>query len=250
MALYLEILNGNQEGMRYPAVAGATIGRRSSQIILRDSKVSGRHAKIEQRSDGKLYLIDLSSANGIKVGESRVIEFELSVGAKFSIGRSQILVVELSEAEAAAEMPEIVVEPEKPLHWKQILSSLAMRAIEEAKPVGRSLSKVYPALLLRFVRGVQSGQEWVIGYGPREIGPGSIDLVLQDPLLPKSCFKILPSPEGAIIDVESGVEVKLNGKSIRSSLLRSGDLIEIKTTQITVAYEVIPTEVMQENTNE
>ena len=53
------------------------IGRtRASEIQLEDSKVSRNHARVERRSDGSCYLVDLESQNPSYVNGQKLIPFE------------------------------------------------------------------------------------------------------------------------------------------------------------------------------
>jgi pSer/pThr/pTyr-binding forkhead associated (FHA) protein len=68
--------------------------------VLRDSRVSRRHARLTAR-DGVLVLTDLGSTNGTRVNGHRVTEVVLGAGDRVQIGETS-LVVEAAGAGAEA----------------------------------------------------------------------------------------------------------------------------------------------------
>jgi hypothetical protein len=94
-------------------------------------------------------------------------------------------------------------------------------------------------LKLKFIKGVQAGTEWTIGYGPRSVGTASVDLTLEDVALPGVCFRLEPQHRGVLFKNETAREVRLNGKWVVSELLRHGDVIEIVNTQIQVVFDEV-----------
>ncbi|MEK7358577.1 MAG: FHA domain-containing protein, partial [Bdellovibrionota bacterium] len=87
MDLIFEIMEGELRGDRTPVREGLTIGRGGCDLNLRDSKVSAKHAKVERRADGALWLVDLGSSNAIKTEKGKVLELRLEPGLVFNIGR-------------------------------------------------------------------------------------------------------------------------------------------------------------------
>lgn len=81
--------------------APVRIGRAPEcELVLKDSRVSGRHARLHAR-DGVLVLTDLGSTNGTRVNGHRVTEVVLGAGDRILIGDTN-LVVEAARAGAAA----------------------------------------------------------------------------------------------------------------------------------------------------
>src|SRR5262245_38096543 len=67
-----------------------TLGRDSSNmIVFRDTCVSGRHARIEKRSNG-FAIRDLQSRNGVFINGSRVFEALLNDGDKIRLGETEV----------------------------------------------------------------------------------------------------------------------------------------------------------------
>ena len=85
------------------AVSGAPIriGRAPEcELVLRDSRVSRRHARLFARN-GVLILTDLGSTNGTLVNGNRITEVALGAGDRIKIGESS-LVVEAAPTGAGA----------------------------------------------------------------------------------------------------------------------------------------------------
>lgn len=82
----LHVLQGADVGKSYEVADGATIGRDPScAIVLRDASVSRKHAEIVLR-DGRWFVVDTGSRNGVTLGGARVTEAELADLTELSIG--------------------------------------------------------------------------------------------------------------------------------------------------------------------
>lgn len=98
----LEVREPNRVARRVP-VSGAPIriGRAPDcDLILHDSRVSRRHARLVAR-DGVLVLTDLRSTNGTRVNGHRVTEVVLGAGDRIDVGDTS-LVVQAARAEVDA----------------------------------------------------------------------------------------------------------------------------------------------------
>lgn len=89
----LRILSSDLNGLVGQEVASTdaptVIGRADDcAVVLKDSRISRRHARIEAEGNG-FRLLDMGSANGIYVGKDRVVELRLSHGLKFRIGGTE-----------------------------------------------------------------------------------------------------------------------------------------------------------------
>jgi len=56
-------------------------------IIIKDERVSGQHAKVEHE-DGKYYLTDMGSSNGTMLNGEKVRDVELNDGDRIKVGRT------------------------------------------------------------------------------------------------------------------------------------------------------------------
>lgn len=224
MGLLLEINDGARKGSRFRLADGMTIGRKQCDITLPDSKVSGKHAKIEVREGGQIFLIDVGSSNGIKIEGKRTRELALVPGVKFQLGRTSFTVLE-------AEISEVT---EDQSTWNDILAALLLRSKDRASMDKREASPFNPLLRLKFIQGIQTGTEWILGYGPREAGSEIIDLRIEEVGAPQVCFEISPHRSGPRFRTLHSEIVKLNGKPLTDEHLQNGDIIEVHATKIEV----------------
>lgn len=244
MALFLEIISGNQNGSRIRLHDGLVIGRREGDLTIQDSKLSSKHAQVVEEPDGRFRLRDLGSSNGIKTEDgTRVREIDLEVGLTFILGRTRFKVISTDEWVQSEDVATtILAETVTRTYWDNV-REMVERALKKAKSEGaatrREVVAFTPLIRLQFTRGIQNGTEWTLGYGPRMIGTSSIDLHLEDPSLPPICFRLLPENDGSIIRFknETDKEVRLNGAWVESEILKDGDVIDIGTTQIRVNFD-------------
>lgn len=239
-------MSGSQKGSRTRLHDGFVIGRRDGDLTIRDSKLSSKHARVEARPDGSFWLIDMGSANGIKTpsGE-RIRELELEPGIIFTLGRTQLTVVtteNLSFSDSDEAVTSIMTDTVTRTYWDSIreLAEKALKKTQSELPALRKeIAAFSPVVRLRFTQGLQTGTEWILGYGPRMVGSGSIDLHLEDASLPAICFRLIPEDEGTSVRFknESDRAVKLNGAWVEEATLNSGDMIDIMTTQIQVVFD-------------
>ena len=98
----IEVREPNQPSRHVPANgAPINIGRGPEcELVLRDSRVSRRHARLTAR-DGVLVLTDLGSTNGTRVNGHRVTEVVLGAGDRILIGET-ILTIERAAAGTGA----------------------------------------------------------------------------------------------------------------------------------------------------
>lgn len=229
MLLFFEIIEGDRQGARFQIKPDLSIGRRQADIVLRDSKVSSRHARIELRDDNALYLVDLGSANGIKIEGKRVPEVLLAPGVKVQLGRTFIQVIDLEVETVNVDAP--VIET-----WPEALARIASDAKDRGRPEKREVSAFNPLVTLKFLQGPQAGTEWLLGYGPRQIGPDSLDLTIEGTNNPDACFELLPRRSGPIFRTDHPLMVRLNGQELREEELANGDVIEIQQTRIQIVF--------------
>jgi pSer/pThr/pTyr-binding forkhead associated (FHA) protein len=249
MALYLEILSGDQMGVRVKIVNDLVIGRKEGLLTIRDSKLSSKHARVESKGDGIFWLVDLDSANGIKLQDSRVQRLKLEPGTRFTLGRTKFLVISYEEPSArvkdqtedflgASANANTVTRT----HWvqlRELSEQLASAAQARQSQLKVRITPFNPALRLEFIKGLQTGTLWTLGYGPRNVGSKSLDLPLED-VAPDVSFQILPAlsaARGAILKCENKSDVSVNGKTVKSSELKNGDVIEVASTQIRVTFD-------------
>jgi hypothetical protein len=125
----------------------------------------------------------------------------------------------------------------KPLEWDEYFSRFAKRAHEKVNNRPKLMYPFSPLLILTIVRGLQVGTQWVLGYGPRDVGPDSLDFNLFDPNAPPLAFRVSPRGPFAFYETAHPKQVKLNGSALSSETLREGDEIRISDTIIKVSYK-------------
>jgi hypothetical protein len=118
----LFVLGGPDVGLSFELKPGALLGRSPDcDLRLRDRSVSRRHARVEYE-DGRWYLVDLGSRNGLRVEGKRVERTELSDFCEVVLGelplrfrsesQPQSLPATAALREAAEVEDEIVLEEE------------------------------------------------------------------------------------------------------------------------------------------
>ncbi len=230
MVTFIEIILGANEGSRFKIEDGLTIGRAKSDIVIKDPKISGVHAQFFKDNVKEHFILaDLNSSNGIHISGRRVKKVALLPGVIFEIGRTQFKVVTVQEQEA--------VDFSRFVTWRTVVSATA--ATLEFPPPQADLSSpksFSPALKLRFIQGIQTDEELTLGYGPRYAGSDSLDIEIQEEKADKQAFELHPGPGMVELRVLSRGHVTLNNKTVKSEMLKDGDLIGIGKTLIRVTY--------------
>ena len=241
--LLFRILDGPHNGTRAPVREGLTIGRKDGDLIVKDSKMSVKHARVEWR-ENEWVLVDLGSSHKIKVEGDRFAEVVIYPGLQFVIGSTNFEVLERPKVEKVKdqnfEFTGSVEVPVEALTWREILSTLIAKAqtLQVTRP--SALVRPFPTTVrFEFVSGVQHGTIWNLGYGPREAGATSFDLPLFDSAAADSAFLIDTAEGKVLFRAGSGSIVRLNGRvaSIDPTELRSGDRIEFGKTRIRVLLD-------------
>lgn len=226
MVTFIEILEGNHQGSRFKVEQGLTLGRLKADILIKDPKVSGTHARVELDGKGQFVLIDLNSSNGLYLNSRRVKKVALIPGVTFEVGRTKFSVVQISDEQAASFS--------RVMTWRSILHEVLPS--KEAQNRQVTLQSFNPSLRLSFTQGIQADYEIVLGYGPRQAGSQSLDIELLDEEAPQDAFELVPTPAGTEIKIKAQGRVMLNNVSKSSEILKDGDLISFGATVIKVSY--------------
>ena len=276
LELVMIILSGPSQGKKWPLSGRMTIGRRQGavDVLINDTKISGKHALAEQEEDGKWVLRDLGSKNQIKVAGEKFTKILLQPGIEFVLGTTKIRVVAAENAQApegleeediseppAAEAPatEDAAPPAEakpgsakkkaplgqdvrtrpgieldPLSWRETLVHTLKDLKAKVEPRPPAVSALEPMVKLEFERGPQGEVEWHLGYGPRKIGKASSELMILDRQAPDHCFEIVPSMEGPMFRTNNPDKVQLNGRPVQAQVLKQNDKITFARTVIKV----------------
>lgn len=230
MKLFFEITDGDRKGSRFEIRDGLSIGRKGTDVVIRDPKVSTRHASVEERDHG-YYLVDLGSSNGLKIEGNRVTEAHLLPGVSIQLGRTHFLVIDIDE---------VGVTPEKPIvkTWQESVAAIIDRveeAFEKQKSHGKKIQFFAQPVELSVVAGPQIGESWTLVYGPREIGSDSLDVRLLEDKIPKVAFQLSQTSDGLMLKTEHADVISLNGSKVKSSQsLKNGDEISVQSTKLRV----------------
>ncbi len=252
MPLVIQVYIKEKQEAKYPVYRGLLIGRKRGHIRIEDSKVSSTHARVDEDEFGQLVLVDLNSSNGLVVKGEKVSRVVLTHGIIISLGRAELHVVyedEPSQGPLSDLGTGLITEPrfkitsspaEKDLDVKrrQDLSLWLQKLTLSTRDKVRPVQPFRPPLRLEVVTGIQVGDIWTLGYGPRQAGPHSVDLCLHEPKAPDLCFTLSPTTkDGILFETAYPDQVLLNGASKRSEELMGteSDLIAIFDTTIRIS---------------
>lgn len=232
MKLFFEITSGDREGSRFEIRDGLSVGRKGTDVVLRDPKVSTRHAVVEERDHG-FFLTDLGSSNGLKIEGNRVSEAQLLPGVSIQIGRTHLLVIDIDEVGAT---------PDKPIvkTWQESVLSILERVektaeLKTSRTAAQKVRMFTQPIELKAVAGPQVGESWTLVYGPRDIGAGTLDVRLIEEGIPKVAFQISQTSDGIMIKTEHADVVSLNGAQVvKSQTVNDGDEITVHNTRLQV----------------
>jgi S-DNA-T family DNA segregation ATPase FtsK/SpoIIIE len=79
---------------RFPFFIGREVG---NELVLTDPSISKKHARIENRGEAGLVLIDLNSTNGLWKENEKVDELILTPGLQFRLGKVLMGIEEVSD---------------------------------------------------------------------------------------------------------------------------------------------------------
>lgn len=228
MVLFLEVLNGPQQGSRFKLEDGHKIGRNRGEIPVNDVKISGQHAQVSMDNKGQFVLIDLESSNGILLSNRRVRRVAMMPGVSFRLGQTDFQVVAV-ETPAAGDFGRVH-------SWREnLMEKLPVHNVEN-KPTQENRLPFSPTLKLRFINGIQTDETLFLGYGPRVAGANSLDIDLRDPQAPDFAFEIIPGDGLAKIKNLCQNKLSLNNNPVETETLQDGDQIRIGETLIKVTY--------------
>ncbi len=208
----LKIMNREEHGkifkLEKPRII---IGRKDADIIINDSKISGKHASLEISGD-KAIIKDLGSSNGTFHNGKRVMEAVLSDQDKIRLGET-ILEYKKEEDVITGEEPENTV----------MENSLIDSGGNEAKTVN----------LLEIVSGKNRGTVIALNKKINILGRKKADININDPKVSAKHASIEINEENVVLrDLESVNGVFLDGVKIGECRISPGDMITIGSTEL------------------
>ncbi len=226
MDLYIKITSGTRAGDVFKLQPGITLGRSRADIHLKDSKASLIHAKIVEEHDALFYL-DMNSTNGTMVAGQGIKKVKLIPGLIITIGATNLEIVSEFDIKKTSEV--------NLSEWREALFNFTQKLKTD-----QSLVEVTPferCITVDIKSGVQAGTGWILGYGPRKLGPGSSDLCILDDTLEEFCLEISQSEEGHVI-IESVGENPfiIDGKKRITEILKNRLKIQVGNTILEVGF--------------
>lgn len=228
MAVFIEIIEGEGLGSRFRVIEGLTIGRTQGDIILKDSKISAKHAYIDFDLIKKQFvLMDNNSSNGIYISQHRVKKVSLIHGVTFQLGKIGFKVVHVKDEEMPLDFKETD-------NWKINLKNLLPKLnIQNTEEIVKQ-SVFVPLVRLKFLTGIQADEIISVAYGPRTLGSDSPNLRLLDKEAPSISFILTPTSEGPRYSTPHPDLVLLNDANVESDFLKDGDIIQVGQTKLQV----------------
>lgn len=225
MDLYIKITSGVRSGDIFKLQPAITLGRSKADINLKDSKASGIHAKIIDEN-GMLHYLDMNSTNGSLVAGSAVKKIKLIPGLVISIGQTNLEIV--TEFDIKKTKKSNLSE------WREALFNFTKdlriaQAPEELIPFKKCVT-------VKIKSGIQAGKSWVLGYGPRTMGPSSSDLCLLDKTLDDLCLKFSLKNNDIVIDSIGKKPFIVNGQKKNTEILKNRLDIQIGSSLIEIGF--------------
>ncbi|MBL7557783.1 MAG: FHA domain-containing protein [Bdellovibrionaceae bacterium] len=227
MGLVIEILEGIQKGDVFKLVDKMTVGRKKTDIVIKDPNVSTLHATVLFDETGIPILVDQNSRNGLIVNDTVVRKVALYPETKFMIGNTEFIVKVFTDEQMEQYFPTKT--------WRDLLFDVINQSALNTMPP-QDISAFNPKVELLFVQGIQTDESKILTYGPRTAGFWSLDIPLHEQEAPELAFKIVPSPEGARIVNFDLSRVLLNDAVFESQVLISGDRIKVGESIIKVLF--------------
>lgn len=220
--MILRFLNGPYKGKEVTLKKGLILSRNSKKkevLSIEDPKASNPHAQIIRKKN-TFYLQDMDSKNGTYFkGEINDL-FALSPGIQFTIGKT---VIEITEP------------PPSPKIWSEEVSTeLKKLSIKDQE---QQIQIIKPTLILNFKSGVQKGNKWYIGYGPRTAGATSLDLPILEPQAPDICFSLEPLKKSVLFKTQYPEKILINKEHVSTKKLVDKDCISFASTSIEISYD-------------
>lgn len=225
MDLYIKITSGARAGDMFKLQPAITLGRSKADINLKDSKASGIHAKIVNEN-GALFYLDMNSTNGSLVAGSEIKKIKLIPGLVITIGQTNLEI--LTEFDIKKTNKVNLSE------WRETLFHL----VNDLK-VNQTAAAIVPfkkCITIKVKSGAQAGKGWILGYGPRTMGPASSDLCLLDNTLEDLCLRISQKKDAVVIDSIGKSFFMVNGQKKNTETLKTQLDIQIGNSLIEIGF--------------
>ncbi|MEK6554092.1 MAG: FHA domain-containing protein [Bdellovibrionota bacterium] len=122
------------------------------------------------------------------------------------------------------------------LEWPEYFAQFIQMSSEKVKSRPKEIAPFSRAVQLSVLKGLQTETVWTLGYGPRDVGPHSVDLVIEDPGAPPICFSVFQKDDDIYFVTDRPDVVLLNNASVKTDTLEDGDLISFASTTIKFSF--------------
>ncbi len=217
MSLTLQILSGLRTGEILQIEKPISIGR-EAEISFDDLKMSKVHAIFDFDPTVGWLLKDPGSKNGVVVNGHKTEQHLLSESDLIELGATQFRVTAVASS------------------WRPILNQLLLESMDSAKDLASPLKPFRTLPILTVVQGLQTGEKYILEYGPRTIGGDCDDILLFEPHCPDAAFTITPTSQGALFETKYAQVVRINGGMDAKKLLKNSDQIFIHNTVIEISF--------------
>jgi hypothetical protein len=217
MSLQLQVLSGHRYGDSLVFEATTSVGR-MADVSFDDAKMSKIHAIFELTPPVGWTVRDDGSKNGMLVNNERATEKILEEGDLLEIGTTQFRVSSISS------------------FWKPQLNQLLIEALDKVKNAELTLYPFRQIPVLTFIQGIQTGEKFVLPYGPRFFGGECEDIQMFEPLCPDQAFELRRNSKGVLFLTNYPKIVRLNKKEVGKKVLKKGDQIHIHNSVIEVDF--------------
>jgi pSer/pThr/pTyr-binding forkhead associated (FHA) protein len=236
MIIKLVCKEGPRKGDEFVVKETISIGRSQGDLQLKDAKASSLHAKIFNNNEGLVQIEDLGSSNGTVVNGSKINgPTTLKVGDLITIGKTKLEVLENTARGKESDL-------EKGSWQEKVELALdgAWAKAEKKNPKKKASIPFELPVVLDFVQGLQAGQTYIFGFGPRQVGLHcSNALISEEGILPIA-FELFPEKD-ALCELRTLADnIKVNDTSVKKQKLKNGDRISFGQTVIIVrAYKTL-----------
>lgn len=239
--LFICVLSGDLEGKEYPlADKPLLIGRNTGDIPLPDKNVSKNHALIEKDADGLWNIVDQNSSNGILYNGKKHKSIHIKEGMEFSIGKTKLSIFSKKKKEGSSQKTPSDDKPtpqSSPEELNHIISTLKERLDLVKNKNEVSLNEFSQPLKLKFLSGIFTPEVWTLDYGPRTIGPESVDLCLPEDDLTPAHFIIDTKENEFWFETKFSKQITINGEYLDKKKLISGDIIYFGESALEVVID-------------
>jgi hypothetical protein len=217
MSLSIQILKGSRYGETIQIDKTTSLGR-AADIVFDDPKMSKIHIIFELDRVLGWILKDPGSKNGVLVNGNKSKQHLLIEGDLIEFGETQLRVASVAS------------------FWKPVLNQLLLESLDWARNAPMEISVFRTIPVLSVVEGLQTGEKFVLEYGPRLIGGECEDIQLFEPHCPDVAFEVSPSAKGVVFQTKYPKVVRLNGLEESKKILKNDDRIQIHNTVIQVSF--------------